>query len=263
MKPVSASASLYHYKNASKNEGPIRPLPADVYPSLLTLRQRPRSYACAGDTRCPLDGFDEHLLELRVVPVVLHVSQRCVILASFAVPLGTRDSEVAIGTMDELISQVDLGGIKAHEHADVVPRIVPHLIDFVPQHEGFWPLLHSGERRVFHNDRCVKCPPWMLIVIAADHLPVLWPVNKSNGRAMNTDEALSVVVDEGQEVRLLLGVHFKIAAGKKKHDIKVGQVLGVVLDFFLGQRFAVGAERGIPQTRLTSQTFAGIPGVRY
>src|SRR5260370_13970422 len=255
MKPVSASASLYHYKNASKNEGPIRPLPADVYPSLLTLRQWPRSYACAGDTRCPLDGFDEHLLELRVVPVVLHVSQRCVIHASFAVHLGPRDGEVAIGTMDELVSQVDLGGIKAHKHADFVPRIVPHLVDFVPQHEGFWPLLHSGECRVFHDDGCVKCPPGMLIVIAADHLPVLWPVNKSNGGAMNTDETLSVVVDEGQEVRLLLGVHFKLAPAQKKHDIEVGQILGVVLEFFLGQRFAVGAESGIPPTSLGPQAF--------
>ena len=81
-------------------------------PSLLTLRQWPRSYACTGDTSCPFDSFDEHLLEFRVVPVVLHVSQRCVIHASLAVHLGPRDGEVAIGTMDELISQVDLGGIR-------------------------------------------------------------------------------------------------------------------------------------------------------
>jgi hypothetical protein len=39
----------------------------------------------------------------------------------------------------------------------------------------------------------------------ADHLAVLWPINKGNGGTVNANEPLSVVMDKGQEVRLLLG----------------------------------------------------------
>ena len=80
---------------------------------------------------------------------------------------------------------------------------------------------------------------------------------------MDADETFAIVMNERQEVGLLLGVHFKIAAGKEKHGIEVVKILGVVLELLLGQGLGVGAERGIPQAGLPSQALNRGHGVRY
>ena len=63
---------------------------------------------------------------------------------------------------------------------------------------------------------------------------------------MHADETLAIVMHERYERRLLLVVHFEVAAGIEKYGVKIIQVFRVVLQLFLGKRFRIGANRGVP-----------------
>ena len=58
---------------------------------------------------------------------------------------------------------------------------------------------------------------------------------------------------EGNEVGLFLVVHFERAAGIEHDRVEVVQVLRVVLQFLLRQRFGVRAEDRVPQSGLAAQ----------
>ena len=103
----------------------------------------------------------------------------------------------------------------------------------------------------------------MLVEVAADHLAVLRPFGERDGGAVDADEAFAVVMDEGQEVGLLLVVHFQRAAGIEQHRVEIVQVFGVVLELLLGQRLGVGADHGVPQAGLAAQALDGRHGVRH
>ena len=88
----------------------------------------------------------------------------------------------------------------------------------------------------------------MLVKPSANHLAVLRPLVVGVHRRVDADKALGVVVDEGEEVGFLLGVHVQLASGAGEDDqVKIVQILSVVLKIFLGQQFGVGAEYRVPQ----------------
>ena len=79
---------------------------------------------------------------------------------------------------------------------------------------------------------------------------------------MDTDEAFSVVVNEGEEVGFLLGVHFKVAAGEEQDGIEIVQIFRVEFQFLFGERFGVGADGGVPEARVMSKALDGGESVR-
>ncbi len=48
-------------------------------------------------------------------------------------------------------------------------------------------------------------------------------------------------------------VHLKFAAREEKDRIEIVKVLGVEFESLLGERFRVGADRGVPQPGLLAQ----------
>ena len=76
----------------------------------------------------------------------------------------------------------------------------------------------------------------MLVEVAADHLAVFRPFGEGDGRAVDADEALAVIVDEGEEVGLLLVVHFERAAGVEQDGVEIVQVFRIVFQLLLGER---------------------------
>jgi hypothetical protein len=52
---------------------------------------------------------------------------------------------------------------------------------------------------------------------------------------MDSDESVPVVMDEGEKILLLLMVQLQCAAGIEQHGVKIVQVPGVVLRFFLSK----------------------------
>jgi len=107
----------------------------------------------------------------------------------------------------------------------------------------------------------VEGAPGMLVEVAADHLAILRPIGKRDGRAVYADEAFAVVVDKRQEVGLLFGRHFERSAGIKHDGIEIIQILGVVFQLFLGEHFRIGANGGVPQSALATQALNGRHGV--
>ena len=107
-------------------------------------------------------------------------------------------------------------------------------------------LLHAWKGRVFDNDGRVKCLPWMLIEIPAQQVNKLRPMDPGDGGGVDANQSLSVVMDEGEEVGLLLRIHFRVSAGKHKDCVEIVQILGVEFEFLLGQGFGVGADGRIP-----------------
>ena len=94
----------------------------------------------------------------------------------------------------------------------------------------------------------------MFVIKPAEHLQVGRPLRERDGCAVNADEPFPVVVHEGQEVGLLLVVHFQGAAGIEEHGVEVIQRLGVVFQLRLRQRFGVRADYRIPQSRFAPES---------
>ena len=94
----------------------------------------------------------------------------------------------------------------------------------------------------------------MLVIITTDHVSVLRPVHKSDGGTVHSDESLAIVVDERNKIGLLPSIHLEVATGKEKYGIEIVQILGVVFQLLLGQRFGVGAQGGVPESSLLAQT---------
>src|ERR1700686_3474580 len=201
----------------------------------------------------PFDGFYDHLLKFRLVPVRFHVTQRRVINASFAIHLRPSPREIAVGAVNILVLHIELAHIEPHQHANFVSRIIGHLINLIPEHKRWREVLHAGKARVFYDDRCIEGQPRMFVVVAADHVTIVGPVHKSNGGAMDSDESLAIVMDERNEVGLLLSVHFKVSPGVEKYGVEIVQVLCVVFQLLLSESLGVGAQGRFPESSLTSQ----------
>ena len=125
------------------------------------------------------------------------------------------------------------------------------------------PLLHAGKRRVFDDDGRVERAPRVLVEIAADHLAVLRPLRERDRRAVDADEAFAVVMDEGQEVGLLAGVHLERAAGVEDDRVEVVQILRVVFELLLRERLGVGADHRVPQAGLFAEALDRDHRVRH
>ena len=74
---------------------------------------------------------------------------------------------------------------------------------------------------------------------------------------MDADESLSIVVNEGEQIRLLLVVHLERAAGVEEDGIEVVQVLGIVLELLLRQGLGVGANLRVPEPAFPAHPFDG------
>jgi hypothetical protein len=159
------------------------------------------------------------------------------------------------------IIQVQLTGFESHQDAHFVSRKVFHLVNLVLQYKPLWPLLHARELFILHENRRIKSAPGMLVEVSANHLAVLRPVRESDRGAVNADKAFSIVVNERQKRSSLLLVHFQFAAGIEEHGVKIIQILGVVLQFFLRQHFGVRSDGRSPQSRLPTQSLDGSDGV--
>src|SRR5258707_14881888 len=79
----------------------------------------------------PLDGFDEHFLKPGIVPILLDVAKCGVVDTPFSVHFCPRYREIAILPVYARIIQIEFAGIEPHQNAELVPRIISHLIDFV------------------------------------------------------------------------------------------------------------------------------------
>src|SRR5580704_5900499 len=101
----------------------------------------------------------------------------------------------------------------------------------------------------------------MFVKVSADHFTVLRPVREGDGGAVHADKPFSIVMDERNKSGLLLRVHLQSATGVEKYGVKIIQILGVVLEFFLCQHFGVGTDRCGPQSTFAPQTLERSHGV--
>ena len=81
----------------------------------------------------------------------------------------------------------------------------------------------------------------MFVVVTTNHVTVFGPINEGDRRAMDADKAPSIVMNEREEIRFLLRIHREIASREKDHRIEIIEILCVVLQFFLGKSFGIGA----------------------
>ena len=103
--------------------------------------------------------------------------------------------------------------------------------------------------------------PGMFVEISTDHLAELTPLRKRDGRAVHSDEALSVVTYKRQEVGFLLSIQFEFSAGEKQHRIEVVEIWRIVFELLLRQGFGIGADGRFPQTRFLAQSLDRRHGV--
>ncbi len=80
---------------------------------------------------------------------------------------------------------------------------------------------------------------------------------------MHADEALAIVVHEGEQSGLLFRVHLEIAAGVEEHGVEVIQIFGVVFELQFCEDLGVGSNGGCPEAGLAAQAFNGGHGVGY
>ena len=102
---------------------------------LLHGRQRPRRNVRVHQPIAHRIASKIHLLHIRPVPILHRMAERGIEHAALAVHLGPGDGKVAVGAMHVLVRQIELVRIEAHQHPQLVARVVPHLIDLVAQHE--------------------------------------------------------------------------------------------------------------------------------
>jgi len=126
---------------------PLSPAEAAAVMSAST-RRRAQRIASNTSSACP------------AVPV-LPLGGRAVEIkhAALAVALRPRHGEVAIGAMDALVWSCQLGRIQPHQHAQLLARILMHLVDLVADRERCRPLRHAWKRRVFDNHGSIERAP--------------------------------------------------------------------------------------------------------
>src|SRR2546422_40558 len=122
-------------------------------------------------------------------------------------------------------------------------------------------LEHPVDR--FDDDRRVERAPRVLVEIAPDHLAVRGPLRERDRRAVDADETFAVVMDEGQEVGLLAGVHLERAAGVEDDRVEVVQILRVVFELPLRERLGVRADHRVPQAGLFAEALDRDHRVRH
>ena len=215
-------------------------------------RSRMRDCTSFRHLQRPLDGFKVHFAHVGVVPGLLGVAEGRVEDAALSVHLAPRHGKIMVGAMDaRIVGVVQPGWIEAEQHIHFVARPVLGLIDLVVFHKGAGKVAHGGETGVFVDDGRIEGHPGMLVEPAADHLSIFRPVVVGVERGVDADKALSVFLDEREQVLLLACVHVHFAAGAGKDEqVKVVEILRVSRQVLLGEQFRVRAHGGIPQAAL-------------
>src|SRR3974390_1393485 len=95
-------------------------------------------------------------------------------------------------------------------------------------------MAHRGEVRILAYDWRIECRPWMLVEPAANHLPVFRPFVVCVERCMDSDESLTVIVDEREHVCFLAVVHVQLSGRAcKDKQVEIVQILRISPEVFL------------------------------
>src|SRR6202167_3912291 len=160
----------------------------------LVRRKRPRGDICVDQSHCPFDRVRVHLLQSRIVPVVLWVTKSRIVDASLTVHFGPSYREVAIGPVNFGIRQVKFASIETHQHPHFVARVVSDLVNFISKSERPWPLLHTRKSRILHEDGSIERAPRMLVEVTTNHLAIFRPVHEGDSSAVDSYETFSIIM---------------------------------------------------------------------
>src|SRR6266849_8850281 len=98
------------------------------------------------------------------------------------------------------IAEVELRGIQARDDVSLVAGEVALLIHLVVEDKLARKILHAGEVGIFNNHGCFENTPGMLLEVASGHFAVLVPFVERVGGAMDSDEALAVVMNKREKI---------------------------------------------------------------
>ena len=93
-------------------------------------------------------------------------------------------------------------------------------------------LLHTRENPVLDHHGRIESSPRMLIEVPPIISTYSGQLMKRDSSGVDADESLSILIDEGQQVCLLLGVHFELAPVKKSTASKSSKFLALHSNFF-------------------------------
>ena len=93
----------------------------------------------------------------------------------------------------------------------------------------------------------------MLVEVAPHHVAVSRPLVERVGGAVDGDEPLTVVMDEGEQVGLLRIVHVQLAGGEERDGVEGVQVRGVEIELLLGDELAIRPDHSFPQATQVSE----------
>ena len=126
---------------------------------------------------------------------------------------------------------------------------------------GKW--LHSGESRIFQDNRRVERTPRVFVEPAADHFTVFGPLVVRIERGVDADETFAVFFDERHDSRLFDRRSNQLAGGAgEDNGVEIIQVFEIAFfGFFLGDVFGVGAEGGFPKAGIVAHFVDGGHGV--
>src|SRR5262245_22377931 len=96
------------------------------------------------------------------------MSQAVVEDPPLAVGAGPDDREVLVLAVDTLPGEVDLAGVEAEQHANMVAGEILDLIDLVLEREGAGEVPHAGETGVLDHQGRVELAPRMPVEAAAE-----------------------------------------------------------------------------------------------
>src|ERR1700733_3175481 len=222
-------------------------------------RSRMRRGAALSHPQCPADRFEVHLADIWILPRLFGVSQSGVEDTAFAIHLAPRDGKIMVGAMNaRIVRIIQLRRIEAQQYIYLVPRPRLRLVDFIVLHECLGEVAHRWKVRGLVDNRRIEGHPGMLINPPADYLAVFRPGVIRIQSRMNPHKALAVVMNEGQHVCFLAGVHIQFAgrAGKNQ-KVEIAQIFCVSAQVLLGKQLRIGAHLRIPQAALLAHVVDG------
>src|SRR5439155_18776658 len=151
----------------------------------------------------PLHHLKPHFLRIRTFPDGLNVAEAIVEHAALAVVLRPDDGEIFVGAPHAFAGEIDLVGVEAEQHTNILPGEILDLINLVEEDERRPKIFHSGKLCIFRDERRVELSPRVAIEIAAENLPVLGPMRECERGAVDANGVLALVAKEWGPVRLL------------------------------------------------------------
>ena len=171
--------------------------------------------------------------------------------APFAVLADPGQRKIAIGPLDARFLQIHGGFVQPQQDADAVAREILHLVDLVAQNEGPRQVARGGVRGILDDHPRREDVPRMAVEVRADQFAVFGPLVERVDRAVDAEEALAFVADEGQQRGFLFGVELELARGVENDGVEKVEVLEAA--GALGDELRVGAQEGVPQSELAAQ----------